>query len=410
MYSATTSTDNEAIKLAHGFFVTQPCDNAAIPGLSCKQVHDYMVESGLEVEASTTITAKKFPEDKNGGLNTGNEHAHDKRRQPTPCHHPGLSCSRARTKCSCFSQRIYCYKACGCQASCRRRYRGCRCTGVKACSRIKAGDPDGLVRKCPHTSLTFDKGCDGCKLKRLEENKSGCQCQLLNRECDPDICKCGVARILSDSKGSKESEACQNCDMQKGGMKDMVIGASAIAGYGLFLNEPVKFGKYLGEYVGEIINHEEGEIREERRRKKLDPGYLFTINTEFVIDSTHFGNVTRFINHTCERQNCHGLVKLVNGEHRIGFWSIRDSSAGTELLFDYGREFEEELSHSSARKDMVAKHVSAKSRQADRSKDSEEGSTSEPEPQDDESDNGLESDMEPVQPAPKDDTEDDDDE
>lgn len=59
---------------------------------------------------------------------------------------------------------------------------------------------------------------------------------------------------------------------------------------------------------------------------------------------------------------------------------------------------------------MVAKHVSAKSRQADRSKDSEEGSTSEPEPQGDEGDNGLESDMEPVQPAPKDDTEDDDDE
>lgn len=33
-------------------------------------------------------------------------------------------------------------------------------------------------------------------------------------------------------------------------------------------------------------------------------------------------------------------MRLVNGEHRIGFWSTASLSAGTELFFYYGKDFD----------------------------------------------------------------------
>lgn len=33
-------------------------------------------------------------------------------------------------------------------------------------------------------------------------------------------------------------------------------------------------------------------------------------------------------------------MRLVNGEHRIGFWSTANLPAGTELFFYYGKDFD----------------------------------------------------------------------
>lgn len=47
-----------------------------------------------------------------------------------------------------------------------------------------------------------------------------------------------------------------------------------------------------------------------------------------------------FINNSLEGRNCHAAVRLVNGEHRIGFWTTANLSAGTELFFYYGKDFD----------------------------------------------------------------------
>lgn len=46
------------------------------------------------------------------------------------------------------------------------------------------------------------------------------------------------------------------------------------------------------------------------------------------------GNISRFINHSCE-PNAETQKWTVNGELRIGFFSTRTILAGEEITFDY---------------------------------------------------------------------------
>src|SRR3982074_1792268 len=50
-----------------------------------------------------------------------------------------------------------------------------------------------------------------------------------------------------------------------------------------------------------------------------------------------------FINHSKKTPNCKARVLLINCEHRIGFFALKDINAGTELFFNYGEEFNEDL-------------------------------------------------------------------
>lgn len=73
----------------------------------------------------------------------------------------------------------------------------------------------------------------------------------------------------------------------------MVLTTSSLAGYDVVLNEPVKYGDYLGEYVGEIIAKERDEERHALLDRRRDCNYLFTLNADLTIDSGYYGNVTR---------------------------------------------------------------------------------------------------------------------
>lgn len=147
--------------------------------------------------------------------------------------------------------------------------------------------------------------------------------------------------------------------MQRGIKKKTFAGRSEVKGYGLFigyvhsavqrdwktltsLSEAIKKFEFIDEYVGEIITQSEADRRMTRHRKG-DCNYQFEVNTEQTIDSAHFGNLTRFINHSSDAPNCKSTVKLVNAEHRIGFYALRDIKRHEELLFDYGVTFANEL-------------------------------------------------------------------
>lgn len=61
-------------------------------------------------------------------------------------------------------------------------------------------------------------------------------------------------------------------------------------------------GTFVDEYVGEVINHDE---MFKRMRKKLyrNNNYMVRLKHDEIIDATRKGNITRFINHSCE-PNC----------------------------------------------------------------------------------------------------------
>lgn len=249
-------------------------------------------------------------------------HEHQRRELPDPCSHDG-PCTAAN--CSCVKKNALCEKSCGCSVeTCAYKFTGCAC----------------------HSQ---GKNC----LSKQKEKP--CICVQLNRECDPELCgTCGVLERADPENAADDllhSTGCQNCVLQRGRAKALVLGQSQLegVGYGLFTAENISQDAFVVEYVGELITHDEGVRREARRGDVFDEesniSYLFTLleNEGIWVDAAIYGNLSRYINHAGEsdKRGCNITPSIiyVNGEFRIKFTALRDIEAGEELFFNYGENF-----------------------------------------------------------------------
>jgi SET domain-containing protein len=62
--------------------------------------------------------------------------------------------------------------------------------------------------------------------------------------------------------------------------------------------------------------------------------YFMSLKANEYIDATKRGNVSRFMNHSCN-PNCQLLKWVVGSTHRVGMFVTSDVAQGTELTFDY---------------------------------------------------------------------------
>jgi len=94
--------------------------------------------------------------------------------------------------------------------------------------------------------------------------------------------------------------------------------------------------------VGEKIRTPVADKRE-KEYSKLGVGdcYLFTLDSEHIIDATFYGNKARYINHSCD-PNLKSDKLVINGETHIIFIALRHIEAGEELTFDYQFDYESE--------------------------------------------------------------------
>ena len=249
-------------------------------------------------------------------------HEHQRRENLEPCSHEGPCAPRI---CPCVDADVLCEKFCGCTVeNCSYKFTGCGCHSQgKSCQQKQKDKP--------------------------------CICVQLNRECDPQLCgSCGVlerADPLNADDGELHATGCQNCDLQRGVGKAVVLGRSQLegVGYGLFTAENIAQDEFIIEYVGELISHDEGVRREARRGDVFDEeansSYVFTLleNEGIWVDAAIYGNLSRYINHASEhdRRGCNITPRIlyVNGEYRIKFTAMRDIAAGEELFFNYGENF-----------------------------------------------------------------------
>lgn len=140
-------------------------------------------------------------------------------------------------------------------------------------------------------------------------------------------------------------------------------------GWGVKALEPIPKGKFIIEYVGEIITQREAEHRALSGQNSSEKSYLFDMecdvgtDCDYVLDGTKFGNVSRYINHCVSDRNfdrihvifVHNVLLLLvfvkcspNMEvypfwignpdmqmPRFAFFSQKSIAEGEELTFDY---------------------------------------------------------------------------
>lgn len=126
------------------------------------------------------------------------------------------------------------------------------------------------------------------------ENVRGCKKKCINRmmrvECTKQTCSLG--------------KYCSNRSISKKKWKKcVVLKAENGKGWGLFVDEPVKKGQLIIEYVGEVIPSSECEYRLQNHYKGERCFYMLTLDANWVIDATRMGSIARFTNHSCD-PNC----------------------------------------------------------------------------------------------------------
>ncbi|KAG0557519.1 hypothetical protein KC19_11G137000 [Ceratodon purpureus] len=221
-------------------------------------------------------------------------------RQYTPCNCL-YTCGK---QCPCLLNGTCCEKYCGCSKSCKNRFRGCHCAKSNCCS-----------RQCP--------------------------CFAAGRECDPDVCRncwvgCGDGTIDGPPPRGDVNSTCRNMKLMLKQQQRVLLGRSAVAGWGAFLKSPVAKHEYLGEYTGELISHREADKRGKIYDRE-NSSFLFNLNDQYVLDACRKGDKLKFANHSL-LPNCYAKVVMVSGDHRVGIFAKERITAGEELFYDYQYE------------------------------------------------------------------------
>lgn len=229
----------------------------------------------------------------------------DQRPPFVPCSHDGPCYNNPA--CTCFKSRVHCERFCGCDESCKRRFRGCTCTtrGNKICFK-----------------------------------DSRCECWKHNRECDPYLCgRCGVYEVLDSSNKYRDDirkGLCRNNRIQLGLPAPTTKAPSQVQGYGLYSRADIASGDFIGEYTGEVISISEGD-RRGAMYHVLNQEYLFVINRGQEIDASNNGNKMRFMNNSQRDEHINVEPKKLwcSGVVRVGLFAKRFIKAGEELLYNY---------------------------------------------------------------------------
>ncbi|XP_077258296.1 nuclear receptor binding SET domain protein isoform X1 [Temnothorax americanus] len=185
--------------------------------------------------------------------------------------------------------------------------------------KLKVNKPVGNVKPTEFESIV------ACECDSEWDNPCAPGTDCLNRilmvECSPGICPAG--------------DKCMNQSFVLRQYPAMEPFHTVARGWGLRTLEDIKAGRFVIEYVGEIIDDAEYKRRLHRKKElKNENFYFLTIDNYRTIDAEPKGNLSRFMNHSCA-PNCETQKWTVNGDTRIGLFALRDIETGEELTFNY---------------------------------------------------------------------------
>lgn len=163
-----------------------------------------------------------------------------------------------------------------------------------------------------------------------QENEAGVVCGdegCLNRslqvECTQSTCRfAAVGECQNQRMLKREGKAFSVFKTQDG------------RGWGVQAGEDIQPGQFLMEYVGEVISDEEVERRMWQAKQEDGACFYMVDLMGATVDAKFQGNEARFVNHSCA-PNCQLQKWVVNGEYRLGLFSIQPIKAGEEVHWDY---------------------------------------------------------------------------
>ncbi|PON99308.1 Histone-lysine N-methyltransferase, SET [Trema orientale] len=168
-------------------------------------------------------------------------------------------------------------------------------------------------------------------IKKRDDADDDTGCTSCGSECSQN-CVCRV-QCISCSKACRCSENCTNRPFRK--EKKIKIVKTELCGWGVESAESLNKGDFVIEYIGEVIDD---ALCEQRLWSMKDKGvhnfYMCEIRKDFTIDATYKGNLSRFLNHSCD-PNCVLEKWHVEGETRVGVFAARSIKVGEPLTYDY---------------------------------------------------------------------------
>ncbi|KAM3673119.1 histone-lysine N-methyltransferase SUV39H2 isoform 3-T4 [Ammospiza maritima maritima] len=188
---------------------------------------------------------------------------------------------------------------------------------------------NGITTGCECADCPAEKCCPkeaGFILAYNKRKKLKIQPGLPIYECN-SYCRCGPD--------------CPNRIVQKGTPYSLCIFRTNNGrGWGVKTLQKIKTNSFVMEYVGEVITSEEAERRGQFYDNQGNT-YLFDLDydsDEFTVDAARYGNVSHFVNHSCDPNLQVFNVFIDNLDlrlPRIALFSTRTIKAGEELTFDY---------------------------------------------------------------------------
>ncbi|KAM7180484.1 histone-lysine N-methyltransferase SUV39H2 isoform 3-T3 [Macrochelys suwanniensis] len=188
---------------------------------------------------------------------------------------------------------------------------------------------NGITTGCECSDCPAEKCCPeeaGFFLAYNKHKQLKIQPGLPIYECN-SYCRCGPE--------------CPNRIVQKGTPYSLCIFRTNNGrGWGVKTLQKIKTKRFVMEYVGEVITSEEAERRGQLYDNQGNT-YLFDLDydsDEYTVDAARYGNVSHFVNHSCDPNLQVFNVFIDNLDlrlPRIALFSTRTIKAGEELTFDY---------------------------------------------------------------------------
>uniref|UniRef100_A0A6F9DWB6 [histone H3]-lysine(36) N-trimethyltransferase n=1 Tax=Phallusia mammillata TaxID=59560 RepID=A0A6F9DWB6_9ASCI len=172
---------------------------------------------------------------------------------------------------------------------------------------------------------------------RKEIRRMVCECANSEDDGKPPCGENCLNRLLMIECSSRcpFADQCSNKRFQRFEYEPTEVFRTSWKGWGLQASQAIGAGNLVMEYCGEVLD----QIHFERRSQVYSMEnqqhfYFMALSQDEIIDAMYKGNISRFINHSCD-PNCETQKWTVNGRLRVGFFSIRNIDKGEEITFDY---------------------------------------------------------------------------